>query len=638
MGRKLVQNQKTKPQLSKRYLIPSILMVGFVPLIMRMHIYNTHLSRYDWFPASDGATDIFLQYKQWAVVVLACICLLILLVRVKYYYEDLPLEKFMISAGIYGIMVLLSAIFGKSPLFAFAGSYDMFESALAILSFLVICYYTYVSVVSLDHLLYFLRGSEYFVLVELLIAFFQSQGKDFFLTGLGKRLILPSAYWGQFDNVQSVSAANDAYGTIFNPDYFSMYLGVLIPIFIALILCEQAVWRKAFNAGLCVLGIFVMFKAAASGGVGIAGAVFIVLLAVSSGRKKPFFIVLGILAACIIGGICVLVINHPIRDRVSSLIGNDGVHVDDVMPLKEVRTGQDYAVISFKDGRELHLSYTVDNETGVVDFSLTDGEGTSLGLQISDEEAQIYVFSDPQWKDCYVGRYGNPAAGQAYYVYLFMNDRILPFQYVANRGYLYMNPAMRTVELPENPQPEMAKVFSDGLFSGRGFIYNHCVPLLKHFIFIGAGANNFVLAYPQGDYLRRLFGGQNAAVYDVKPHSAYLQQWMEEGLIGLFALIVFFGWYLYESARIYRKAFWVLSTETGASKEEAEKQKKLVRMGIGLFAGVLSYLIVVLVNDSTICTAPVFWTLAGAALAVNSLVKKQMPEYKPAAEQTTKKK
>ena len=84
-------------------------------------------------------------------------------------------------------------------------------------------------------------------------------------------------------------------------------------------------------------------------------------------------------------------------------------------------------------------------------------------------------------------------------------------------------------------------------------IGGHAFPLLAKHVFIGAGANAFMLDYPQYDYIYHAYvTGQNS--YDVKAHCWYLQQWVENGLIGLLLLIGFLGCYVVRSTRIYRKA------------------------------------------------------------------------------------
>ena len=69
---------------------------------------------------------------------------------------------------------------------------------------------------------------------------------------------------------------------------------------------------------------------------------------------------------------------------------------------------------------------------------------------------------------------------------------------------------------------------------------------------MGSGANTYMFEVPQEDYISQNYVyGANS--YDVKAHSWYLQQWVETGLIGTLALLVFLFWYLVQSVRIYRR-------------------------------------------------------------------------------------
>ena len=112
----------------------------------------------------------------------------------------------------------------------------------------------------------------------------------------------------------------------------------------------------------------------------------------------------------------------------------------------------------------------------------------------------------------------------------------------------------------------------------------------------------------QEDYISQNYVyGANS--YDVKAHSWYLQQWVETGLIGTLALLVFLFWYLVQSIRIYRRV---------------DLHESISWVGFGLFAAVLVYMIAGIANDSNVCTAPVFWGMLGLGLAVNRmLVKKE---------------
>ena len=91
----------------------------------------------------------------------------------------------------------------------------------------------------------------------------------------------------------------------------------------------------------------------------------------------------------------------------------------------------------------------------------------------------------------------------------------------------------------------------------------------------------------------------------------YLQQWLENGLLALLALLIFYGWYFIQSFRIYRKVqTYDLTSE----------------VGLGIYLGTFTYMIVGFANDSNVCTAPVFWILFGIGLACNEMVKKSQAE------------
>jgi len=140
--------------------------------------------------------------------------------------------------------------------------------------------------------------------------------------------------------------------------------------------------------------------------------------------------------------------------------------------------------------------------------------------------------------------------------------------------------------------------------SGRGHIWNNTLPLLKDYLFVGIGANCYIFARPQNDYIYQSYV-DIPNLYEVKPHSWYLQQWIETGMIGFLALLGFYLWYAIRSIRIYRRA----SLHDG-----------LTWIGIGIFCGTLAYMVTGLANDSMVCTAPVFWIILGLGMAVNRMI------------------
>ena len=120
-------------------------------------------------------------------------------------------------------------------------------------------------------------------------------------------------------------------------------------------------------------------------------------------------------------------------------------------------------------------------------------------------------------------------------------------------------------------------------------------------MFIGSGANTFALEYPQEDYIYNFYVNTPTTL-DVKAHSWYLMQWVENGLPAMILFIAFYLCYLIKSIKLYRRF---------------DMKKEMHWISLGIFSALLTYMIVALANDSTVCTASVYWVLLGLGIAVN---------------------
>ena len=598
---RLVKQNVKEKSLNKSYLIPSILAIGFVPLIMHEHTYRTHLENEDWFAVGNyTATDFFLFWKQWAVIILALVCLLLLLIRAKYYKEKLPWEKkAFIPLGIYCLFVFLSACFAKKPLFAWAGGYDMFQSALAILSYVVLFYYTYSCIKSMDHVLYLLRGAEIGVTIELLICFFQAIGHDPIATKVGKILVTNPSRWG---NLDSLTLSPSMYGTIYNTDYLSMYLPVVIPIIAGLIIAEKQLWRRIYNACLLMLSLFVISRGSASAIMSVAGTVIVVFIIYCTRDRKLLISGIIMLACIVCAGSCIVFKSTEYNRTKVEQLWNGAYQDDDDVPIKEITTGslRDGITVVLKDGKMYRFTFSLSD--GKIDnLRVYDGSGTQLELTESNPDNQTFVFADAD----------NQAEGMYFYrddsqftsrLMLVKDGRSFPFVdsdiYGTNKkkGYYLVSTAGRCVKLPQKNKSTVTYAFHNGFWNGRGPIYNRSLPLLKKNIVVGSGADNYIMVYPQRDYILDYYLNYGSNTLNVKPHSYYLQVWIQEGFIAFAATIVFFLWYLRRAVKKYRKI--THDDHVGV-------------MGFAIMTGIIGYLIAVIANDSTICTAPVFWTVLG---------------------------
>ena len=124
--------------------MPVILMMGFVPLLVHMYSYNSNLSQFDWFPAnSDTQTDFFFAWKMIAIVIIGVVMAAILLYRHYVKKETLQFENSFYFLMVYGLFVLMSALFSKHKHWVSGGTYELFESVWVVFAYMLLCYYVY---------------------------------------------------------------------------------------------------------------------------------------------------------------------------------------------------------------------------------------------------------------------------------------------------------------------------------------------------------------------------------------------------------------------------------------------------------------------------------------------------------------
>lgn len=584
-----------KKQPSNKLLIPVILMMGFIPAIVHTYTYNTGLSQFDWFPnASESNTDVFFAWKMIAIIVTGAVMLGIFLFRYYKKKETLRFENAFYLMFFYAGFVAMSALFSPYKYWVIRGTYELFESVFVVLAYLILCYYTYNYVREQKQIEVLLRWAGAGMLIVTFIGVFQYFGLDFFKTSLGKHLITAPRFWDRLDEIDFVMGEETSYTTLYNPNFLSFYFGMMLPLAICLILASKKMLHKvillltAVLAAICLQG-----SHSDSGWLAIAIGVCIVAFVLLSRRKKTFYISIGVAAA---GLIILLVIGQGSR-LFTTFSGT--YRMNEQFALRNVETNDDNVVLDIH-GKKMLLSYEINETDGQTVLVCTDENKTTLARTCIDESNLIDRIDDTSYAaECLVQpiTFNDDIPG----IRTTIDGKVWDFAYVAGEGYYYLNPAGKLIKY----EPvKTANLFRDDALSGRGHIWNNTIPLLGKHVLIGAGANAYMLDYPQNDYIYQSYvAGYNN--YDVKAHCWYLQQWVENGLIALLLLAGFLGWYIVRSVLIYRRA---------------NLDESLTWVGIGLFTAVLVYIIAAVANDSNVCTAPVFWGILGLGMAVNRMI------------------
>lgn len=583
------------------FLLPIIVVLGFVPLIVHMHQYDAGMEKFDWFPAnSNTRVDIFMAYKSYAIVLLAGIMLIVLIAQAVKSKKEFHTETSYYLLLIYAIFVLMSGLFSVYKPQVFTGSYEIFQPMEVILGYLLICFYTYQYADSKEKVKRVLLISSVGIGIIVVIGISQFIGFDLLQTTPGRLLISDAYHLDKLDTINFNTPKHTVYATLYNQDFLSFYFGLLIPIVLAACTVVKKPLHKVLLALALIGCIACMIGAdAASGYLALAISIIIGIF-ILLGRNKKFLLVGIILAiAATITGITICM-GTPIGTHIEELFLGTQHSIDNRL-IKSIETNDDS--VNFDLGnKELKLSYEIDAESSQLIVHFTDENGDQIPAEVvTTDDGAAYQVQDAAFGNCSV----EPVVMEdALAIHVNMDDIDWYFSKLSDGTYYYYNPFGKWEKISEVSKSHL---FRDDAFSGRGNIWNLTIPLLSKHIFIGSGANTYGFELPQNDYVYKMYQGiPNVLI--AKAHNWFLQEWVENGLIATVCLFGFYIWYFIRSVRIYRCC---------------NMKESFSRIGFGIFVGTIGYVAAGIANDSNICTAPVFWVLMGLGMSLNRLIAEQ---------------
>ncbi len=580
-------------------LLPIILALGFIPLLVHMHTYDCKLSQFDWFPnGQEYQSDFFLYFKMVAIIIVGIVMVVMLLYKYSTDKRNFKWNNVWYSLIAYAFLALLSALFSQYRYFAFHGSYEVFETIWVVLCYVVFCFYSYQMIQSESDLKFVGKFAGIGIAIVTLIGLFQFFGLDFFRTGIGKRLISNVSYWPQVDELSFTFPLKTSYTTLYNTNYLAFYFGLFIPIAIILLLFAKN-WKLRLFYGICtVILMLTLIGSNSKSALLTLGITFILGCVIFSKRLKKYWWIPLVGVAFLAIMVCWYAVRMGGFENLYNavFVGTDKSIYD--YAITDIETNEDNVVFHVNDTKLL-VSYNMDNEQKSFTMTATYEDGTSVPFE-QDAESGIMYLKDEKFPDCKIMPI---MIGEDIAIQITMDGKDWHFLKKDEGGYYFYNAFGKYVKMEHI---EKSDLIADNFFSGRGELWNYIIPRLKGSLILGSGANTFAMVYPQNNYIIKKYRGSDT-LFDVKAHNMYLQQWLENGLLALLALLIFYGWYFIQSFRIYRKV---------------EDFDLVSEAGLGIYLGTFTYMIVGFANDSNVCTAPVFWILFGIGFACNEIVKK----------------
>lgn len=606
ISRSSSKNKKTSymqnPQNTSIWLLlPIIFIVSILPFIVRLKVYQANLSGFSWFSYSDDYTDFFLYYKQIffliAVFIMACIALY------KAYTDrkNIVYSPILIPLAVYGILALLSSIFSKYRSYSFRGIHEQFESVFVLLGYCLIVYYCLQIIKTENDVRLIINCFVISVFVMSLLGLTQYYGKDFYATDMGLKMILPNRYWSSKDTIQFNFEANRVYLSFYNPNYVGSYSAMAASFFLVLaVLTRKRKWMIPIYI-LVATGIIISLLGSKSktGLIGLAVAGIFTLIILSKYLAKYFYLSIPMVLLVF----SVIFLYNKANDNILlDRIRQATVFTKSETSLKDIITADDKVIINYK-GNELHVQYNIKDT--YADFNVEDDKGNPIEMELLAEKNE-FLINDERFPDFKLG--------SAYF-----EDTLLFYVTINNHNWLFTNQTPDGSYYYFNRYGKLDKINSapHALFtgyekyaSGRGYIWSRTLPVLKKHIILGSGADTFVMAFPQQDYVNSYnYGYGNQLV--TKPHNLYLQVGVQTGALSLIAFLVFYAMYFVSSIKLYIKGKF---------------KSYYSQVGVAILVASVSYMVLGLANDSSITVAPVFWVLLGLGLTVNHLAKPLIEE------------
>ncbi len=565
--------------------IPLFVILCVVPFIVRITVTDCGLSVYDWFSKSSTEYDFFLIYKMYGIIIAAVIMFVML---IAYLHKGKRISgAILISLLLYTVFAVLSAVFAHNPKDAFFGGYAQHEPVTALAAYVIIFIYAYCVFDSKKALVIFIKTAVAGAFVMAILGVLQWLGADFFTTYAGRWLISLSSGIDP-SRISASFGKGVVYMTLYNPNYAGVYSALMIPICAAGVYAVKNIWFKAVSAVTAVMLALCIIGSGSETGLYafIAECVIFILVRIyiynkMAGRILLYTVFLAVIPALFY--ICEKSIVHK-----------------SIYPLERMEVSKDGVDIRIR-GKNLHIISGAKSQNA----GITVYEGDMEPVKLSESEgAYTIVSSDAAYEGLYFRTGVSEEGLEGFNV--ICNDVSLFFTNDNEEGrYYYRNVYGKYTEDIGNPANGGLR-FADGLASHRGYIWSETIPLIMKHIFIGCGPDNFIYEFPNNDYLSLINNGYSGSVV-TRPHNMYLQTAVQTGVLSLVSVIFLYVIYFISSMRIIRNMSKI--SETGV-------------ICISIFAGVAGYMICGLSNDSSVCTAPLFWVIFAAGFCCNNIIKK----------------
>jgi len=621
---KLIKSEKSDKSSSKRtaryekiFVVFSLVFFTVFPFIAKLNIKKVTEIEEKFFYTQNGyISDTTLYSKEIAIAAFAAIAVLFFIGERIFADKPEPLNKDnlakikvpLILVAVMTLFASLSFAFSDNKEVAFRGVYTEFEGFLAMIAYILVFVFG----------MYYIRKDDcaelfkhFIVAVSIItgiLCCIELFGKPVLEMRFVQHLISSEKYRELAESIVSKYFTGQSAIMFNNPGFLGGFCALMLPIDIALVLEADKRWIKIVRIIAAVLMCVALYGSASKASQ--ISVVFCLLLMsvfiiLRKGNKKNNVLLFGItLILCLASFyITSLLVGIKTSDTKQYLSGPSAAS-EKLFKLDKATLTD--GVLEFVSGdRRLvcsvdkksfieHMNGNYDDVSFVDCIVFSDGEKVITERKDSfyeNERLNMFLVgttpSDERFDMITIA-----TEGQMVY-FCFGYDGAAQFAMTITG---FKSFAQGEILEDTIPQPAITGFESFyGFGTGRGYIWVQSLPVMARSLFIGKGCGNFPFYFIQNELVGLLnTHGSMKYVID-RPHNWYIQVFVSNGLPYLLCMIVLFAGTLIRGGKL------------GIGK-------KLGAFDIGLLAGVASFMIAGLINDSCITVNPMFWLVFGVTV------------------------
>lgn len=576
---------KAKEAESKSWgMWPYILLV-LVPTIVFLKVIDLdEITKQFWI--SEKNMDFFSYYKSIVIMLVGLMGIAVLAVGRRKATHELKAEKYDILMGIYLLMAVVSFFLSEYKGIAAWGFPDRYEGTLVLLAYGAIFF---MGAAWKELPKYIKPICNLLIITSLYIGIIgigQYFGADFFRSSVGKSFILPAAFESAKDTLSFTFGAKTIYTTLYNTNYVGSYMVMVFMLALGFFFQSESTKGKVFYGLSAAVFFFnVIGSNSRAGYIGTLGALilFILLNAKQLGAyKKQLAFTVGIIIVTL--GAMQILSGGLVGQRFAAI--TDKV-VDSSFVIDDIQIKENVVIVS---ANNQILKITIDGSN--INFS--DGEGQPLSILQNTEKQGLYGFIDERYEAFYIAVYG-----QEQILGITCNDQSFfvknengKFKYMDNKGRLY--DSIEAEHFGFEGKEKMG--------SSRGYIWSRSLPMIKHTLIWGHGADNYSIYFPQNEILAKAKFLESMNTTVDKPHNWYIQMAINTGLVSMLAIVILLFVYGIDSLKLYLLG---------------SKAHFMRWVGTACIAAVFGYALAGFFNDSIVSVAPIFWAILGMGVGIN---------------------